>query len=131
MTHHTPQQESGQGLVEYALLLTLVAIAVIVILSFMGPQVAEIFTNVGEALDGGPISQVTSERRGSKNNKVRVYVTVTEKTKVTFELNGQTKTKTCKVNKPCHHTFKNVSSGTGQVKITANGDDALIIYPPG
>ena len=93
MTHHTPQQESGQGLVEYALLLTLVAIAVIVILSFIGPQVAEVFTNVGETLDGGPITQVTSERRGSKNNKVRVYVTVTEKTKVTFELNGQTKTK--------------------------------------
>lgn len=130
MTHQIQHQETGQGLVEYALLLTLVAIAVIVILSFIGPQVAEALTNVGEVLDGGPITHVTTERRGNKNNKVRVYVTVTEKTRVTFEMNGQTKTKkNCR--ETCFVTFNNVPKGTGQVTITTTDDDALAVYSPG
>jgi pilus assembly protein Flp/PilA len=130
MSHQHQQEEIGQGLVEYALLLTLVAVAVIAILTFIGPQVAAAFTNVGEVLDGGPITQVTTERRGNKNDKVRIYVTVTEKTRVTFELNGQTKTKK-NCNETCFVTFTNVAQGTGQVSITTIDDDALVIYPPG
>lgn len=129
MTHQSQQQEIGQGLVEYALLLTLVAVAVIVILSFIGPQVAQAFTNVGEVLDGGAITQVITERRGNKHNKVRVYVTVTEKTRVTFEMNGQTKTKKNCI-ETCFVTFNNVPQGTGQVTITTSDDDALAVYSP-
>lgn len=36
----------GQGLVEYALILMLVALIVIVILSIMGPAVGNMFSNV-------------------------------------------------------------------------------------
>jgi pilus assembly protein Flp/PilA len=36
----------GQGLVEYALILMFVAIAVIVILSLLGPAIGNIFSNV-------------------------------------------------------------------------------------
>jgi pilus assembly protein Flp/PilA len=47
--------EEGQTLVEYGLLLALIAIIVIVALLFLGPIVSEIFQNVGENLDGtGP-----------------------------------------------------------------------------
>ena len=38
--------EKGQGLVEYALLLALVTITVIVILALIGPAVGNIFSNL-------------------------------------------------------------------------------------
>lgn len=39
-------QEKGQGLVEYALILVLVALIVIVILSLLGPAIGNVFSNV-------------------------------------------------------------------------------------
>ncbi len=44
--------EDGQTLVEYGLLLALIAIIVIVALLFLGPIVSQIFQNVGENLQG-------------------------------------------------------------------------------
>jgi pilus assembly protein Flp/PilA len=44
------EDEDGQTLVEYGLLLALIAIIVIVALLFLGPLVSEIFQNVGENL---------------------------------------------------------------------------------
>jgi pilus assembly protein Flp/PilA len=38
--------EEGQGLVEYALLLALVTIVVIVVLALLGPAVGNIFSNL-------------------------------------------------------------------------------------
>ena len=38
--------EGGQGLIEYALILVLVAIVVIVILSLLGPAIGNIFSNI-------------------------------------------------------------------------------------
>ena len=42
--------EEGQTLVEYGLLLALIAIIVIVALVFLGPIVSQIFRNVGKNL---------------------------------------------------------------------------------
>ena len=39
-------REMGQGLVEYALILVLVAVVVIAILAVLGPTVGKIFSNV-------------------------------------------------------------------------------------
>jgi pilus assembly protein Flp/PilA len=52
-----PRKEEGQGLVEYALLIVLVAIVIIVILSLLGRTVTTVFAQVyaglnGQALDG-------------------------------------------------------------------------------
>ena len=44
--------ESGQGLVEYALILFLVAIVVVAVLVLLGPQIGSIFTSVVRALGG-------------------------------------------------------------------------------
>ena len=44
---------SGQGMVEYALILVLVSIVVIVILLTMGNQIANVFSNVAAALGFG------------------------------------------------------------------------------
>jgi pilus assembly protein Flp/PilA len=43
-------REEGQGLVEYALILVLVAIVVIVILAILGPAVGNVFSNIVEAI---------------------------------------------------------------------------------
>jgi pilus assembly protein Flp/PilA len=49
-----PREESqeGQGLVEYALILVLVAIVVIAILVIMGPQIGNIFSRITNGLSG-------------------------------------------------------------------------------
>ena len=44
------EDEDGQTLVEYGLLLALIAIIVIVALLFLGPIVSQIFQTVGENL---------------------------------------------------------------------------------
>ena len=46
------EDEDGQTLVEYGLLLALIAIIVIVALLFLGPIVSRIFQNVGSNLQG-------------------------------------------------------------------------------
>ncbi len=43
-------RKRGQGLVEYALILVLIAIVVILILSFLGNQVNNTFSRVGSVL---------------------------------------------------------------------------------
>ncbi len=40
----------GQGLVEYALILVLIAIVVILILTFLGTQVNDTFSQIGSGL---------------------------------------------------------------------------------
>ena len=47
-------REEGQGLVEYALILVLISIAVILILGAMGTSIGEIFTEITGALDTRP-----------------------------------------------------------------------------
>ena len=58
-----PKNEKGQGLVEYALLLVLVAIVVILILAVLGRQVRTVFAQVyaglnGQTLDGSGIEYI-------------------------------------------------------------------------
>ena len=45
-------RENGQGLVEYALVLVLVAIVVIAILTLLGPQIGDVFSQVVNGLGG-------------------------------------------------------------------------------
>jgi pilus assembly protein Flp/PilA len=40
------ENENGQGLVEYALILVLIALVVIIILALLGPAVGNIFSNL-------------------------------------------------------------------------------------
>jgi pilus assembly protein Flp/PilA len=43
-------QEKGQGLVEYALILVLVAIVVIAVLMLLGPIIGNVFSTVNDSL---------------------------------------------------------------------------------
>lgn len=42
--------EKGQGLVEYALLLALIALVVVLAMMLMGPSIGEAFSEVGSAM---------------------------------------------------------------------------------
>ena len=44
-------REEGQGLVEYALILVLIAIVVIVVLGLLGTQISEIFEEITAGLE--------------------------------------------------------------------------------
>ncbi len=46
------QKEKGQGLVEYALILVLVAIVVIAVLTIMGPMIGNVFSTINDSLSG-------------------------------------------------------------------------------
>ena len=43
-------KEKGQGLVEYALILVLIAVVVIAILVVLGPIIANVFSDIRDAL---------------------------------------------------------------------------------
>lgn len=49
---YRPQQEKGQGLVEYALILILVAIVVIAGLTLLGPTLSGMFVEVNDNFPG-------------------------------------------------------------------------------
>jgi pilus assembly protein Flp/PilA len=51
LTRFRREDEEGQTLVEYGLLLALIAIIVIVALIFLGPIVSQLFQNVGTSLN--------------------------------------------------------------------------------
>ena len=44
------EQEKGQGLVEYALILVLVAVVVIAALTLLGPAISNIFVDINDSL---------------------------------------------------------------------------------
>jgi pilus assembly protein Flp/PilA len=48
------QRQRGQGMVEYALILVLVAIVVIAVLTLMGQQIKNVFQDVVQTLQGTP-----------------------------------------------------------------------------
>ena len=45
-------KEKGQGLVEYALIIVLIAVVVIVAMQFLAPTIGNVFNNIGTTLDG-------------------------------------------------------------------------------
>ncbi len=47
---YLPKDEQGQGLVEYGLILVLVATVVVVIVAVLGPQVGNMFSQVTNAI---------------------------------------------------------------------------------
>ena len=46
------KEEEGQSMVEYGLILALIAVAVIAILTTMGDELKNIFTNIKDAISG-------------------------------------------------------------------------------
>lgn len=47
------QDQSGQALTEYALILAVIAIAVVAVMTLLGDQIADVFNGIIESLGGG------------------------------------------------------------------------------
>jgi pilus assembly protein Flp/PilA len=63
-TRARSHRRRAQGLVEYALILALVAIIVIGVLTQLGGRTSDIFSSVGCTLGGGPPAQSSSSHPG-------------------------------------------------------------------
>ncbi len=128
------KQAEGQGLVEYALILVLVAVVVIAILTILGPQVGNVFSrvvaglNVGTSSGGGgstnpaTITAVSTLRGGAD---VVVSITVSASTNVTVvdSQSGQSRNASC--NGTCHVTMSSVGPNAGTVTVTATGGSSM------
>ena len=56
---------SGQGLIEYALILVLIAIVAIGVLTELGGQTSEIFSSVSCTLDGSAVASTSTNHPGN------------------------------------------------------------------
>jgi pilus assembly protein Flp/PilA len=126
----------GQGLVEYALILVLVALIVVVILALLGPAVGNVFSNLVAQLQsgvGGVITSVSAERTGFGNgNDVVVSISVTTNTTVSV---SDSQNALPVVNVPCNGscqvTLLAVGDSAGTVTVTAAaGGTATATYGP-
>lgn len=128
MINKYKKREKGQGLVEYALILVLVAIVVIAILLQLGPEVGRVFSRVtavlqsagaippGGAITGVIPNYVPADTFNSIPAKLTVTVTVSQD--VTVSLSGDVSgSKPC--SSSCNFTFNNPPSN-GSVTATDN-----------
>jgi pilus assembly protein Flp/PilA len=126
-------REEGQGLVEYALILVLVAIVVIAVLLLLGPTVGNVFSDIVEnLLEGrGVITSVSAVRTGSGSNDVKVTITVSTSTSVTVSDSQNASPVTASCPGSCTVTLSGVGFDAGTVKVrAAAGGMATAGYPP-
>ncbi len=119
--------ERGQGLVEYALILVLIAIVVIAILLQLGPSVGGVFSRIVfvlEAVQGsGAVDDVTAARTGGGNgNDLTVDVTVSSNTDVTVTdlQSGKSQTVSCSGGSCPTVTIEGVGHDAGTVTVSAS-----------
>lgn len=130
--------QNGQGLVEYALILVLVAVVVIAILTLLGPQVGNVFSRVVNGLgvvdaagggNGGgapvPSANVTGVNalRGGPDVVVTVSVSADTNVTVVDSQSGQSANASCSAN--CTVTLSAVGPNAGTVTATAEGGSSL------
>jgi pilus assembly protein Flp/PilA len=110
-------REEGQGLVEYALILVLVAIVVIAVLLLLGPAINQTFCKVANTLKPGTcgiIQATTSNTPGGMGTvNVTITVTVSQAASVTVAVNNGTPTspQSCTPSSCPSFTFNNIPTG--------------------
>ena len=134
------QQEGGQGLVEYALILVLVAVVVIAVLTLLGPQVGNVFSRVVNGLGvvdssggsggggGNPsptanLITVTAFRSGG-DVVVQVQVTGTVNITAVDSQSGKTASMSCP-GSGCSVNLPSVGPNPGSITVTADGGNSL------
>jgi len=126
-------KERGQGLVEYALILVLVAIVVIAVLLMLGPSIGNIFTQIKDALlhPGGTkilVSASAERTGGGHGNDVVVKVTVSESTTVTATDSQSGGAVSFACSSTCQHTITGVGHEAGTITVSAGGDSLEASY---
>ncbi len=124
-------REEGQGLVEYALILVLIAVVVIAILLLLGPAVSQVYCRVASALQPGSCGAITSYKikvtGGGKVLHVQ-NITVSKNTTIEVTVKDETKSQACTPSS-CSNINFNVGSGGGSCVITTDmGDHIAFSY---
>lgn len=120
ITKFKEQDEQGQGLVEYGLILILVSISAVVLMGLLGDQLGDVFQSVTGAISSGPITSVTAERTGNGNgNDVVITVTVSEPATVTATDSQSGKTTTASCSNTCTLTIAGVGPSSGTITAEA------------
>jgi pilus assembly protein Flp/PilA len=124
--------EKGQGLVEYALILVLVAIVVIGILLLLGPTVSQVYCRIANALQPGSCGAITSyEIKATGSLQVKnIVVSKPATIEVSIEdstLGEQTQSQSCTPSSCPNITFGGIGSGTGTIT-TEHGDYIAFSY---
>jgi len=115
-------REKGQGLVEYALLLVLVAIVVIGILSMLGSRVSLIYGTVACALDGNSDIIQASIDDGSTMN-----ISVTVRRDTTISISGDVSGGGACTAPSCDFSIGSVPAH-GSLTITASQGGCQIVH---
>jgi hypothetical protein len=132
-------QNRGQGLPEYALLISLISALLIVIVALFGNSLSNAYYDViwsiepTEIADPGgtnPVVDWQVQRIGFRGSKLHYRVKVSEPSTIiiTDSQTGQSNTISC--NRMCNGHFPDVGSDAGVVTIIGNGETTTIPYPP-
>ncbi len=121
-------QEKGQGLVEYALILVLVAVVVIAILLTLGPAVAQVYCRITNSLQAGSCAGViTSVTTNWAGPNLLVTVSISQSTDITVSATSGTisgaNPKSC--SPPSCNFNINSPAGSGSVTATASAGGAM------
>lgn len=114
--------EKGQGLTEYALILVLVAIVVMIILALLGPAIGNVFSNIVAAIEnpgGAQNTILAGVSAGGGLGTVNVTVFVNETVFVSLSGDVSHSGKMC-TTPSCHFTLPGPAHGT--VTAHANGE---------
>lgn len=122
----------GQGLSEYALVLSLVAIVVIAVLALLGPQVGNVFGRVNYALGyraPSPLISLTASRTGMEGNDVTTTLNVSVAANVTLtdSQSGQSQSVSC--SNSCLVTFLAAGHLAGTITSTTGEHSLSAGYP--
>jgi pilus assembly protein Flp/PilA len=118
-------REEGQGLVEYALILVLVAVVVIAVLMLLGPAINQTFCRVANALQPGTcgvISSVSVNPSGGLSGNVTITVTVSEAANITVTVNGSSQNQSCTPSNCPSFTF---GDSSGNYSVTASDGSSV------
>jgi pilus assembly protein Flp/PilA len=135
------RKQNGQGLIEYALILVLVAVVVIAILTLLGPQVGNVFSRIvnglgvaitdGDGQDSGnppdPSATITAVTawRATGSTSVGVTVSVSASTNVTIVDSQSGKTASIGCDPDCTVTLPDVGPNPGTITATAEGGSSM------
>lgn len=138
-------QQRGQGLTEYGLILVLVAIVVVAILTILGPQVGGIFSEIVTSLDGATTNvnnggggapppagaMITSASLQTRvGDVVTLNVVVDTDTTITLTDNqgGPASTHSCTAGVTCTPSITVGGSGSGTITVSAPGNSQGVFY---
>jgi pilus assembly protein Flp/PilA len=133
-----PKREEGQGLVEYALILVLIAVVVIAVLLQLGPELRLAFGKVTAVLQGagvitdssGAITSVdASYSPGAKGNPAKLTVTVTVSQDTTVSVKGDgglSDSQAC--SNSCTFEFTNPPANGSVIVTDTQGGEGVVAY---